>query len=149
MVMRSFAAGKSIIPARAKRASGSTSVCSRRSSIASRSSCVPGTAAAMGAKALTPPVTLRSANMPNDTAPNTSRIVQMNDVGPSTATEATPTTTSPPLDQFETVTTRATTTATSAMTICADRRRSRGTTASASTPTHAAAKTTMNGSRSA
>ena len=65
-------------------------MCSRRASIASRSSAVPGTAAAIGANALTPAVTLRSANMPNETAPKTSRIVQMNDVGPSTATEATP-----------------------------------------------------------
>jgi len=58
MVMRSFAAGKSIIPDSAKSASGSTSVCSRRASMASRSAWVPGTAAAIGANALTPAVTI-------------------------------------------------------------------------------------------
>ena len=117
--------------------------------MASRSASVPGTAAAIGANALTPAVTLRSANMPKDTAPKTSRIVQMNDVGPSTATEATPTTTSPPTDQLAIVMARGPRQRRRRRAgSWAARRRSRGTTASTSTPTQAAAKMMMNGSSS-
>ena len=84
MVIRSLDAGKSIIPNTANSASGKTSVCSTRLLIASRSAGVPGTAAACGAKTLAFSI-LVSANISNDAALKTIKIVHMKYVGPSRA----------------------------------------------------------------
>ena len=139
MVIRSLDAGKSIIPNTANSASGKTSVCSTRLLIASRSAGVPGTAAACGAKTLAFSI-LVSANISNDAALKTIKIVHMKYVGPSMASESTATTASSPDAQFNSVVASANARDTKVTTSCTARRSSRGTTASASTPRQAPAK---------
>ncbi len=77
MVIRSDEAGNTIMPPRANRASGKTSVCSSRAADASASARLPGTVAADAANVLTPPLSWRSANTRIATRPNTSRAPHM------------------------------------------------------------------------
>ena len=148
MVSRSFAAGNSSIPPTANSVSGKISVCMIPATRPSRSSGLPGGAAAWATNGL-----LLVSPMSSTLTKARTRIVPwMNRVGRSTAT-APIAAMWPGLPSAKMVLDAATTmvrmnAATSeprAITICTVRRKGRGTNASTSTPTTAAAKTTSIG----
>jgi len=148
MVSRSFAAGNSIMPPTANSVSGKISVCMAPAPAPSRSSGLPGGAAAAAVNGLV----LESARSSTLAKARTRIVPWMNSVGRSTAT-APSAATWPGLPSAKIwcdaattmVQTNAAASAARVMKSWVPRREGRGTKASTSTPTTAAAKTTSIG----
>ncbi len=145
IVSRSFAAGKSSIPPTENSSSGNTSDCTRPARRAWASAGEPGTAEACGVNG-PPESTVRSASVSTATIARTRIVPCRKSAGPSTTTEPVPVPTPAVIPCRSraariTTATSAPTRPTTVTATCVTNRSLRGTKASASTPTSAAANT--------